>query len=59
MKSKTVLFLLLIAMGFIVVVYEGISSTTCKKAADRDPIQVTVETEVPAKLSTEKSAKSF
>lgn len=43
MKIKTVFALLLIAVGIIAFVYQGISWTTREKAVDLGPIQVTAE----------------
>ena len=43
MKSKTVIAILLIAVGVIAFVYQGITWTTTEKAVDLGPIQVTAE----------------
>ena len=43
MKSKTVNAILLIAVGVIAFVYQGITWTTTEKAVDLGPIQVTAE----------------
>jgi hypothetical protein len=43
MKSKTVFAILLIAIGVVALIYEGISWTTREKAVDLGPIQVTAE----------------
>ncbi len=43
MKSKNVFALILIAIGIIALVYQGISWTTREKAVDLGPIQVTAE----------------
>jgi len=43
MKSKTVFALILIAVGVIAFVYQGITWTTREKAVDLGPIQVTAE----------------
>ena len=43
MKSKTVFALILITIGVIALVYQGISWTTREKAVDLGPIQVTAE----------------
>ena len=43
MKSKSVFAILLIAIGVIALVYEGISWTTREKAVDLGPIQISTE----------------
>ncbi len=43
MKSKTVFALILITIGVVALVYQGISWTTREKAVDLGPIQVTAE----------------
>jgi len=43
MKSKTVFAFLLIAVGVIAFVYQGISWTTREKAVDLGPIEITAE----------------
>ena len=43
MKSKTVFAIILIVVGVIAFVYQGITWTTKEKAVDLGPIQVTAE----------------
>ena len=43
MSPKTVIAIILIALGIIAFAYQGISYTTTNKAVDLGPIQVTTE----------------
>ncbi|MBE2283073.1 MAG: DUF3185 domain-containing protein [Prosthecobacter sp.] len=43
MKSPTLLAIVLIVLGVVALIYQGISYTTREKAVDLGPIQVTAE----------------
>jgi uncharacterized membrane protein HdeD (DUF308 family) len=43
MKSNSILAIVLIVLGVVALVYQGISYTTTEKAVDLGPIQVTAE----------------
>jgi len=43
MNTRTIVAILLIALGVVALAYQGISYTTRKKAVDLGPIQVTTE----------------
>jgi len=43
MKSKTIIAIILIALGIAALAYQGITYTTREKVVDLGPIQVTAE----------------
>ena len=43
MKSKTIIAIMLIALGIAALAYQGITYTTREKVVDLGPIQVTAE----------------
>lgn len=50
MKALTLVGIVLIAIGFVALVYQGISYTTREKVVEIGPVQVTAEKEKSVRL---------